>query len=94
MILIILEKVPTSLRGELTRWLLELQSGVFIGNVSGAVRDTLWSMVCDKMRAGAGLLVQNSQNEQGFTIRTCGYSSRILEDFEGLALARFPVKKE
>jgi CRISPR-associated protein Cas2 len=29
----ILEKVPTSLRGELTRWMLEPKSGVFVGNI-------------------------------------------------------------
>ncbi len=46
MIVLILEKVPTSLRGELTRWLLELKAGVFVGKVSAMVRDRLWEHVC------------------------------------------------
>ena len=42
MTVIVLEKVPVALRGELTRWLLEIASGVFVGTISGLVRDLLW----------------------------------------------------
>ncbi len=45
MVVIILESVPTSVRGELTRWLLELHAGVFVGNISAMVRDKLWEMI-------------------------------------------------
>ena len=38
----ILEKVPPSLRGELTRWFLEPKAGVFVGHVGAMVRDRLW----------------------------------------------------
>ena len=41
MIVMILENVPTSLRGELSRWLLEPRAGVFVGHVSARVRDKL-----------------------------------------------------
>ncbi len=41
MVVIILEKVPAGLRGELTRWLLELKAGVFVGKVSAMVRERL-----------------------------------------------------
>jgi CRISPR-associated protein Cas2 len=86
----ILENAPTSVRGELTRWMLELRAGVFVGNVSAAVRDALWKMVCEKLRGGAGLLVCNAANEQGFDIRYCGATSRTVEDFDGLLLIRCP----
>ena len=33
MIVLILERVPVGLRGELTRWLLEAKAGVFVGKV-------------------------------------------------------------
>ena len=39
MVVIILEKVSASLRGELTRWMIEPHTGVFVGHVSGMVRD-------------------------------------------------------
>ncbi len=45
MVVMLLEKVPTTVRGELTRWLLELRAGVFVGNISALVRDKLWDML-------------------------------------------------
>jgi CRISPR-associated protein Cas2 len=90
MILIILEKVSPSVRGEMTKWLLELQSGVFVGDVSGMVREQLWKMACEKLRGGAGIMVQTAANEQGFSFRYLGQSSRKIEEFEGLYLTRFP----
>jgi len=42
MVVMILEKVPQSLRGELTRWLVEVKTGVYVGHVNGLVRELLW----------------------------------------------------
>src|SRR5437667_7277397 len=82
MIVMVLENVSTTVRGELTRWLLELRAGVFVGNVSAVVREMLWQMVCGKMRGGAGMLIHSAANEQGFAIRFWGISSRRVEDFD------------
>ncbi len=87
---IILERVPVSLRGELTRWMLEIHTGVFVGTLSAMVRDVLWDHVCDQMRDGAGFLVYHTNNEQGFAMRSCGPTSRRIEDFEGLTLITIP----
>ncbi len=90
MVIIFLERVPASLRGELTRWMLELSPGVFVGRVSGMVRDKLWEMVCARMKEGAGLLVHSADTEQGFAIRFWGGTRRSVVDFDGLALIRVP----
>ena len=42
MVVLVLERVPASLRGELSRWMLEARAGVFIGDVTAMVRDKLW----------------------------------------------------
>src|SRR5438128_9029915 len=94
MTVMVLENVSASVRGELTRWLLELRAGVFVGNASAAVREMLWQMVCGKMRGGAGILIHSAANEQGFAIRFWGLTSRRVEDFEGLALIGRPHAKE
>ena len=52
MVVIILEKVSASLRGELSRWLIEPKPGVFIGHVSAMVRDKLWEKCCRGARGG------------------------------------------
>jgi CRISPR-associated protein Cas2 len=88
MVVILLEKVPKSVRGELTRWLLELRPGVFVGNVSALVREKLWEMICQKLKGGAATLLHSAVSEQGFTIRTHGASDRTIRDFEGLSLVQ------
>ena len=86
MVVILMEKVPVSLRGELTRWMLELRPGVFVGNISALVREKLWEHVCDKSKGGAITLLQSAANEQGYRIRTFGDTTRRVKDFDGLQL--------
>jgi CRISPR-associated protein Cas2 len=87
---IILERVPVGLRGELTRWMIEIHTGVFAGRLSAMVRDILWEHVCDQMRDGAGFLIYQTNNEQGFAVRSCGATSRRLTEHEGLTLVTIP----
>jgi CRISPR-associated protein Cas2 len=92
-VVIILEKVPASVRGELTRWMLELRTGVFVGDVSAMVRELLWKTICSKVRGGA-ILVHSAANEQGFAMRFFGDTSRQVEDFDGLKLIRVFQKRD
>ena len=87
---LILERVPQGLRGELTRWFLEPRAGVFVGKVSATVRDKLWEKVCGQAKDGCCLMIHSSDNEQGYQIRARGEMSRSIEDFEGLFLVRIP----
>lgn len=91
MVVVILERVPTSLRGELTRWMLEPKAGVFIGTLSAMVRERLWQKVCEGMRGGAGMLVYTTDNEQGFAIRYWGDTTKRVVDFEGLSVVQTPA---
>lgn len=90
MVIIVLEKVPVSLRGEITRWMLELKPGVFVGSVSALVRDKLWNKICEKKRDGGCILVHSTNTEQGFAIRFWGDCSREAVNFDGLTLIRIP----
>lgn len=86
MVVIVLESVPKPVRGELTRWLLEVRAGVFIGNVSAMVRDKLWEQICQNLKGGNALLLHSAANEQGYSIRAQGESKYALRDFDGLLL--------
>ncbi|WP_162798714.1 type I-E CRISPR-associated endoribonuclease Cas2e [Thermus caldifontis] len=86
MVVLILEKVPRSLRGELTRWFLELDTGVFVGRVSATVRDLLWEKVVEKAGEGRCAMAWRTNNEQGFSLRLHGYQDRILRNFDGIML--------
>lgn len=90
MIVLVLERVSASVRGELTRWLLEVRAGVFIGNVSAEVRERLWAKACKGRGVGAGVLLHRAATEQGFAVQVCGEPGREIVDFEGLTLVRTP----
>lgn len=90
MVVMILEKVPTSLRGELTRWLIEPRTGVFVGHVSAMVRDRLW-VKCFKSKAIGGVMqIWSTNNEQRFTMRMIGDTSRAIIEMEGVQLIQIP----
>jgi CRISPR-associated protein Cas2 len=90
MIVMILERVSTGLRGELSRWLLEPQSGVFVGHVSARVRDKLWDK-CSRAKGGGSVLqIWSMNNEQRFQMRTHGRASRSIITLEGIQLIQIP----
>jgi CRISPR-associated protein Cas2 len=88
----ILEKLPRSLRGALSRWLIEVRPGTFLGNPSQRVRDELWKKATNRPPLGYVLQVWTAANPQGFSYRQYGSGKRRLSDFEGLALTT-TVKK-
>lgn len=94
MVILIMERVPASLRGELSRWMIEPKTGVFVGKLSAMVRDKLWDRVCEKAKNGAAILVYPSPNEQGFSMRSWGETKRELVNYEGLTLVRIPNPKD
>ena len=90
MIVMILEKVPASLRGELSRWLIEPHSGVFVGHVSAMVRDRLWDKCRRSKKAGGLLQVWATNSEQRFRMRIDGDMRRRIVELDGIQLIVIP----
>ena len=88
MTMLILERVTPSMRGEITRWLVQIKAGVFVGYVSARVRDLLWLRVNKTAATAGGILIYADNTEQGFTARSFGDPSKTIEDFEGIFLAK------
>ncbi len=86
MLVMILEKVPQKWKGVLSRWLLEIRPGTFLGNPSQRVRDELWKKLTNRPPTGYVLQLWSNRLPRGFDYRQYGESTRMLEDFEGLAL--------
>ena len=86
MIVMILEKVPVRLHGELTRWLIEPRAGVFVGHVNAMVRERLWDKCCKARGAGGVVQLWSTNNEQHFSIRMNGDTKRQIVEAEGLQI--------
>ena len=86
MLVMVLEAVPPSLRGELSRWLTPVCVGVYVGKVSTLVRDKLWERAVAK--AGTGRIIQawNQSGEPGYGLRAHGLTNSTLVDLEGLPM--------
>ena len=84
----ILESVPTVLRGELSRWLTPVGGGVHVGRVSALVRDQLWSLAISKAGEGRVIQIWRCPGEPGYDMRVHG-----LQDAELVPLlkAKTPV---
>lgn len=81
-----MENVPESLRGECTRYLLEIKAGVFVGSITAIVRELLWETVCARCQEGGAILIYDYPNEQGFVLEMHGNPHRKVIDLDGLSL--------
>ena len=88
MTVLVMENVSPSLRGECTRWLLEIKAGVFLGTISAAVRERLWALVQERSEGGECLIAYSANNEQGFCMEIWGNPRRTIVDFDGLQLIK------
>lgn len=91
MIIFILEKVSPSLRGELTRWMLEPKAGVFVGTPSALVREKLWKKIVGDIgpASGALLVFNDPDTEWGFRLRVHGNLRREIVERDGLQLIQY-----
>ncbi len=87
MTVIVLVAAPEGLRGHLTRWMVEVNAGVFVGNPSQRVRNGLWELLSDRIRDGQVVMVQPTANEQGWSVRTAGTDRWYPVDYDGLILS-------
>lgn len=93
MIVLVLTAVPPGLRGDLTRWLIEVKPGVFTGRVTRRVREHLWKRVTRSARTGSALLIYAVPGkEQGYEVLTAGRDRWTAADFDGLTLMVRPAE--
>ena len=90
MLVMILESVPPALRGELTSWLIEPHTGVFVGHVSAMVREKLWDKCLFAKLDGGIIQIWSTNTEQRFEMRMVGHTQRQLRDYDGLQLVCIP----
>ncbi|MBE1877449.1 type I-E CRISPR-associated endoribonuclease Cas2e [Myceligenerans pegani] len=92
MIVVVVTACPQRLRGDLTRWLLEISAGVFVGHSSARVRDMLWERIIEHVRQGKALMVHSTRGEQRLAFRVHNHDWEPT-DIDGLTLMRRPSKR-
>lgn len=89
MTVIVVTACPVGLRGHLTRWLMEISPGVFVGKITARVRSLVWTRVTEMAKTGRAIMVFAADNEQGLDFAVHGHDW-IPIDFEGLHLMLRP----
>lgn len=89
MVVVVLTACPPGLRGDLSKWLLEIAPGVFVGTVSARVRDKLWDRIVKLAENGRAVMVYSAQNEQhmAFKVHQADWTP---VDCDGLELIKRP----
>lgn len=88
MTVFVLDAASEAVRGELTRWFLEVKPNVFVGKVNVKIRNLLWERICQgKVERGA-VMIYDTPGEQGFEMKLHGTPRRRVVDFDGVQLIR------
>lgn len=90
MIVVTLTNCPPRLRGDLSKWLQEINTGVYVGLLNQRVREELWKRICDNLPRGQATMVYSANNEQRMEFRVHNTTWTPV-DFDGLTLMLRPV---
>ena len=80
---------PPKLRGDLSKWLIEINTGVYVGQVNAKVRNALWKRVCDNISNGQATMVFTTNTEQHMDFYVHNTSWKPV-DFDGIKLMKHP----
>ncbi len=89
MTVITLSNAPPSLKGDLTKWMQEIATGVYIGNFNSKIREHLWERVKRDIHRGQATLSYRHRNELGYLFETHQTHRRTI-DCDGIQLVIFP----
>lgn len=90
MIVITMTDCPPKLRGDLSKWLCEINTGVYVGHVSARVRSALWDRVCQNLKTGRATMVFSTNGEQKMRFYVHNTTWKPV-DFDGITLMQRPL---
>jgi CRISPR-associated protein Cas2 len=92
MVVISLTDCPKSLRGDLTKWLLEISPGCFVGHLNARIRAAIWQRIVKHSATGRAIMVYSTNNEQKLGFHIHGDTWQPI-DFDGIKLMLRPNSK-
>lgn len=91
--IITLTNTPRSLKGDLTKWMQEIATGVYIGNFNRKIREELRKRVEESIGNGEATVSYYYRNEIGYDFKTLNTNRKVL-DFEGIPLVLIPKETD
>lgn len=91
MLVLVLTACPAGLRGHLTRWLLEVSPGVFVGHTTPRVRDLMWERVVELAKDGRAIMIYSARGEQRLAFKVHRHDWRPV-DVDGISLMLRPTE--
>lgn len=91
MVVIVVTACPAGLRGHLTRWLLEISAGVFVGHVTARVRDLMWERVVELAKDGKAIMIHSVRSEQRLAFKVHRHDW-LPVDLDGIQLMLRPAE--
>lgn len=92
MIVVSMTNCPPKLRGDLSKWLLEINTGVYVGQVNARVREALWKRICENINDGQATMVFSTNNEQHMDFYVHNTLWKPV-DLDGIKLMKHPDKR-
>lgn len=80
-----MKNVPSSLRGDLSKWMQEIATGVYVGNFNTRIREKLWDRVQANLQVGEATISYYCRNEIGYDFQTINSQREVIYS-EGLPL--------
>lgn len=90
---ITVKNAPMSLRGDLSKWMQEIATGVYVGNFNTKVREKIWMRVNGTIGNGEATLSYYCRNEIGYNFYTKNTAQRVI-NHEGIPLVFLPNSDE
>lgn len=85
MTVITISNSTNSLRGDLSKWMQEIATGVYIGNFNTKIRERLWDRVKRDIGKGYATLSYRVNNEIGYEFKTYRTNREIIR-YDGIPL--------
>ncbi|MGX7107625.1 type I-E CRISPR-associated endoribonuclease Cas2e [Hutsoniella sourekii] len=89
---ITMKNVPASLRGDLSKWMQEIATGVYVGNFNSKIREEIWQRVIENVGNGEATISYSYRNEIGYHFETFN-TNRNIVDYDGIPLVQIPMKR-
>lgn len=89
MMILVVERASSKIRGFLSSWCLQVATGVYVANLPHAIRETIWAQLEEwaPTEMAAVLVWTRGDREQGLRFLQLGTPRRRLVEIEGLVVS-------